>query len=392
MTSGESVESPKDSAGEINPVVTQTVSPAEEAPTDVTSAAQEIVIVSSNSSNSSAEGPDSVTSTPTPECPEPSNTQTIPGSPAVEYSPDTTEIVAKTETVIQHPRIDILDKEPITPTPALKEETPAIMQLRKESLHPVVPTNLQGPLYKPAHEVNPSHASRGKGSIETIEEICQKSLEGINLLLNKSNGRYTEEIRQLESDKTLLKKELQDLASERDALTMHCNNWDQAYKILDAQLKDSVPYLRIFSHSLPAWLSLEKLASLLKLPPEDGTEFKIDPKIVWRILPAYISLVDELKSGTLAPRQLTSACDAFSEAVCTLFEGDDQQVTDWHENANEYLKPAGYSFMILAVGTQIDNALVTGSIQGKATIGTIKRMALIKDSGDVIRKADVTGV
>lgn len=387
----ENFEAVNDSVGELIAAVEQTTLTAKELLTESAPTSPEVTRISQTEAESVTDASELATAKPVTENPELSKTDPSPES-SVDSSTDSSETAVDAATEIIPPKTEVVDEKPSPPTPTINAETSPVPQLAKESPAPDIQSNLKGPLDQPDREAQLPHPSRGKGTIETIEEICRKSLEGINSLIIRSNERDTETIRQLEFDRSRLEKQMQELVSERDDLSVNCNNWDKAYKTLESQLKDSAPYEKIFSRSLPAWLSLEKLASLLNIPAEDGTEFKIDQKVVWRILPTYVNLVDELKSGTLAPRQLTSATDAFSEAVCALFEGAEQHVANWHECANEHLKPAGYSFMILAVGTQIDNDLVTGSIQGKTTIGTIKRMPLIKDGGDVIRKADVTGI
>lgn len=389
ILSAENAAPTNGSVEQVSTVVEQVHTAVDEPTPEVAPTSLDVPSVPSTSAGSGTD--DLETATPATEDPELSKTDPSP-EPPVESSPDSSEPVVSAETEIEEKKAAAVEENPSPSTSTVKEITRPVPQLTKESPLLASPASLKGPLYQPDREPNPSHSNRGKGTIETIEELCQRSLDGINSLIHRSNERDTEKIRQLEADLAFSERQMDGLTSERDKLFTDCNDWNTAYETLQDQLKTSAPYQRIFSQSLPAWLSLEKLASLLNLPTEGGTEFGINPKIVWRILPAHINLVDELKSGTLAPRQLTSATDAFSEAVCALFDGDDRQVTNWHENANEYLKPAGYSFMILAVGTQIDNDLVTGSIQGKTTIGTIKRMPLIKDGGDVIRKGDVTGV
>jgi len=382
-----------DSAEEAANVIERVLPPPEEPLAEATPTSPEKPSVSPTPSSSTVDAPDLEPPVPAADNPELSKTDPSPEL-KVQSVPDSVEPAASTETEIGPTEIEVVDEQPFSPAPIIRENSAPVPQSAKEYPTQTTPVSLKDPLYQPPTDREPHapHPNRSKGAIETIEELCQQSLHGINSLIRRSNERETEAIRQLESDLALSEQQILGLTSERDRLLTDCNDWNTAYETLQGQLKNSGPYQRIFSQSLPAWLSLENLTSLLNLPSDDGTEFHIDPKIVWRIMPAYINLVDELKSGTLAPRQLASATDAFSEAVCVLFEGDDQQVTNWHENANAYLKPAGYSFMILAVGAQIDNDLVTGSIQGKTTIGTIKRMPLIKDGGDVIRKADVIGV
>lgn len=389
--SSESVSSLNHSAEEVANVVDKVLPPAEESRVHVISVSTEEPSVSPTHSSSPADGSDSKTQAFATENPELSKTDPSPALP-VESTVDSAEQVASTDTETKSPVIDVADDKPSPQAEIKREITAPVQQSSMETSSPVSKSSLKAEFYQPDCEFQHPHSNRRKGTIEIIEELCQRSADGIDSLVHRSRERETAQVRQLEADLASAERKKDGLISERDKLVTDCNDWSKAYKTLQDQLKFSAPYQRIFSHTLPAWMSLEKLSSLLGLPWEDGGELGIDPKIVWRILPAYINLVDELKSDTLAPRQLTSASDTFSEAVCALFDGNDQQVANWHENANEYLKPAGYSFVILAVGAQIDNDFVTGLIQGKTTIETIKRMPLIKEGGDVIRKADVTGI
>jgi FtsZ-binding cell division protein ZapB len=278
--------------------------------------------------------------------------------------------------------------------PSISTERELLAEVRPQEKSSQVTDAVQsaGQLQRSVTAISPSVPQRSKGCIETIEEVCQQSLEGINKLILRLDERDNQEVSRLQHERAMLERQIKELVSERDSLTNNCTDWQRAYNSLKDELGKSAPYQEIFSNSLPTWLGLDALRSLLAQSPDEGADYRANPKIIWKILPVYISLIDELKSGTLTPRQLTSATDAFSEAVCSLFESDAPEITSWHENANEYLKTAGYSYLILAVGTPIDNDLVTGAIQGKTTIGSIKRMVLTKDGGDVIRKADVTGV